>query len=108
MHNASAERVSNAFFIIQSLRTNMSACGAEVLLLESVRPIKSSNFRTRVPNKRLKGNTRSGKARSVHENGHALFDAPIRFELARASGEGACCRWTGLALQREAVPLLSD
>jgi hypothetical protein len=68
MHNASAERVSNAFFIIQSLRTNMSACGAEVLLLESVRPIKSSNFRTRVPNKRLKGDTRSGKAGFLHKN----------------------------------------
>jgi hypothetical protein len=40
MHNASAERVSNAFFIIQSLRTNMSACGAELLLLERVRPMK--------------------------------------------------------------------
>jgi hypothetical protein len=54
-HNASAERVSNAFFIIQSLRTNMSACGAELLLLVSVSPDESSNFRTRVPNKRLKG-----------------------------------------------------
>jgi hypothetical protein len=54
MHNASAERVSNAFFIIQSLKTNMSACGAELLLLESVRPIESSNFRTIVPNKRFK------------------------------------------------------
>src|ERR1700739_491256 len=54
MHNASAERVSNAFFIIQSLRTNMSACGAELLLLQRLRPIESSNFRTRVPNKCFK------------------------------------------------------
>jgi hypothetical protein len=76
MHNASAERVSNAFFIIQSLRTNMSACGAELLLLESVRLNESSNFRTRVPNKRLKGDSRNGRGRFMHENGRREIAAP--------------------------------
>jgi hypothetical protein len=54
----------------------MSACGAELLLLESVRPVESSNFRTRVPNKRLKGTwkwpetdlcTKTGAGKWVHQ-----------------------------------------
>ncbi|WP_347912716.1 hypothetical protein [Pseudomonas grandcourensis] len=76
MHNASAERVSNAFFIIQSLKTNMSACGAELLLLESVRPVESSNFRTRVPNKRFKRCLEMAGDRFMHENGRREMGAP--------------------------------
>jgi len=73
MHNASAERVSNAFFIIQSLRTNMSACGAELLLLERVRPIESSNFRTRVPNKCFK-RLGEGRGRGIGARNRAAVE----------------------------------
>jgi hypothetical protein len=54
----------------------MSACGAELLLLESVRLNESSNFRTRVPNKRLKGDSRNGRGRFMHENVRREIAAP--------------------------------
>ncbi|MNS33964.1 hypothetical protein D3C72_660860 [compost metagenome] len=65
------------FFHYLFPKTNMSACGAELLLLVSVRPNESSNFRTRVPNKRLTGIQEIAGMGLVHENGRrgrpALF-----------------------------------
>ena len=81
----------------------MSACGAELLLLESVRPYESSNFRTRVPNKRLKGNSRNGKEGFVHENGRREKPAPGCVLMCLLC-VGAALQWT-LCSQRDASVL---
>jgi hypothetical protein len=58
----------------------MSARGAELLLLESVRPVESSNFRTRVPNKRFKRCLEITGDRFMHENGRREMAAPVRLK----------------------------
>jgi hypothetical protein len=51
---ASAERVSHAFFIVQSLKPNWALGTREGLLPAGARPQKDSNFRTKETNVRFK------------------------------------------------------